>query len=120
MCVIEAAHLPRVEVEALEELLLIGQESPAVAVRWGVADGEEPVFQVEVLDAQTQASAVEEAGDEVGCAIQVSEDAQAFSVAEVRLDAEISFSAEGVQIAKGDTEDCLVEEPKGREGLVLG
>lgn len=89
MSLVEAAHPLKVSAQALEEPLIVGQEGHAVAVGFGIVDGDEEVLKVEVLDAQAQgfeqpqAASVEEAGDEIGCAVQVGEDAQAFLVTEV-------------------------------------
>lgn len=122
---VEAAHLVEVRVEALEELLVVGQEGHAVAVGLGVVDGDERVLEVEVLDTQAQGfeqpqtAAVEEAGDEVRRAVQLGEDAQAFVMAEVGLDIGAFLSAQGVQIAERDAEDFLVKEQKGGKGLIL-
>ena len=51
--VVDATDLVEVSVEALEELPVIGQEGHAVAVRFGVADGDEHIFKVQVLNTQT-------------------------------------------------------------------
>jgi len=122
---VEAAHLVEVSVEASEKLLVVGQEGHPVAIRLGVVDGDERILKVEVLDAQAQgfeeaqATAVEETGDEIGCAVQLGEDTQAFVMAEVGLDVGAFPGAEGMQITEGDAEDFLVEKQKGGEGLVL-
>lgn len=123
---VETAYLCDVSMEALEKLPVLGQEGHPVAVGLGIADDDERVLEVEVLDAQAQslqepqAAAIEEAGDEIGCTFQVGEDAEAFVVAEVGLNIGAFLGAEGVQIAKGDAENFLVEEQKGGKGLVLG
>lgn len=125
VCVVEAAYSFEVRVQALEELLAVGQAGRPVAVGPGIADGDQRILEVEVLDAQAQglqeaqAASIEEAGKEIGCAVQVGEDAQAF-VMEVGLDVGVLPGAEGMQIAEGDAEDFLVEEQKGRKGLILG
>ena len=41
-------------------------------------------------------------------------------MAEVGLDVGVSFGAKGVHITQWDSEDFLVEELRGREGLGLG
>ena len=116
MGLVEAAHLVEVGMEALEELLVVRQESHTVAVRFCVADGDEVVLKVQVLDAQAQgfyqpqAASVEEAGDEVRCAVKLGKDAEAFVMAEVGLEVGAPFRAQGVHIAERDTEDFLVEE----------
>lgn len=48
------------------------------------------------------------------------EEAETFIVAEVGLDESGLFGAKGVQIAKRDAEDVLVEEQKGGKGLISG
>ena len=124
--VVEAAHLFQVDAKALEELFFVGEEGHAVAVGLRIADGDERIFKVEVLDAQAQglkeaqAASVEKARDEIRHTVQFSEDAEAFVMAEVGLDVSAFPGAEGVQVAQGDTEDFLVEEQEGAEGLVLG
>ena len=50
MSVVEAAHLLKVGVEALEEAFLVGQEGHAVVVGLSITNGDERVFKVEVLD----------------------------------------------------------------------
>lgn len=72
------------------------------------------MLQVEVLEAQ--AASGEEAGNEIGCAVQVGEDAQA----EVGLDVGGLLGAEGMQVAERDAEGFLVEEEEGGKGLVWG
>ncbi len=105
---IEAAHLVEVGTEALEELLVVGQEVHAVTVGLGVAYGDEVILKVKVLDAQAEgfqeaeAATVEEAGDEVRRAVKLGEDAQAFVMAEVRLDVGAFLGAESAQIAGRD------------------
>ena len=118
--VVEAAHPLEVSVEALEKLLVVGQEGHPVAVGLGVVDGDERILKVQVLDAQAQgfeeaqAAAVEEASDEVRCAVQLGEDAQAFVMAEVGLDVGAFLSAEGVQITEGDCQGLPGRGTKGR------
>ncbi len=88
---VEVAHLLEVGVEALAESFLIGQEGHSIAVGFGVTDGDERILKVKVLDAQAQglqeaqAASIEEAGNEIGCAVEMGEDAQAFVMAEVGL-----------------------------------
>ena len=122
---IKAADPLQVGAEALEKPLLVWEEGHAIAVGLGVANGDESVLDVEVLDAQeqsfeqSQAAAVEKASDKVRRAIQFGEDAQAFVMAEGGLDVGAFPGAEGMQITEGDAEDFLVEKQKGGEGLVL-
>jgi hypothetical protein len=122
---IKAADPLQVGAEALEKPLLVWEEGHAVAVGLGVANGDEGVLNIEVLDTQaqrfeqSQAAAVEKASDEVRRAIQFGEDAQAFVMAEGGLDVGAFPGAEGMQITEGDAEDFLVEKQKGGEGLVL-
>jgi hypothetical protein len=122
---IKAADPLQVGAEALEKPLLVWEEGHAVAVGLGVANGDEGVLNIEVLDTQaqrfeqSQSAAVEKAGDEVRRAVQFGEDAQAFVMAEVGLDVGAFPGAEGMQITEGDAEDFLVEKQKGGEGLVL-
>ena len=83
---VETGDLTKVGVEALEELLVVGQAGQAVAVEPGVADSDEGVLEVEVLDTQAQcfeqqAAAAEKAGDKVKRAARFSEDVQAFVMA---------------------------------------
>ncbi len=81
--VVEAAYLAEVSAEALEELLVVGQEGHPVAVGFGVVDGNEQVLKVEILDSQAQGfeqpqtAPVEKAGDEVRRAVKFGEEAQA-------------------------------------------
>jgi hypothetical protein len=93
-------------VEASEELLVVGQAGQAVAVEPGVADSDEGVLEVEVLDTQAQcfeqqAAAAEKAGDKVKRAARFSEDVRAFVMAveadEVNAPVERGFlSADGI------------------------
>ena len=93
MNLIKAADPLQVGAEALEKPLLVREKGHAIAVGLGVANGDESVLDVEVLDAQeqsfeqSQAAAVEKASDKVRRAIQFGEDAQAFIMAEGGLDA---------------------------------
>ena len=88
--------------EALEKPLLVWEEGHAIAVGLGVANGDESVLDVEVLDTQaqrfeqSQSAAVEKAGDEVRRAVQFGEDAQAFVMAEAGLDVGAFPGAQGV------------------------
>ncbi len=122
---IKAADPLQVGAEALEKPLLVREKGHAIAVGLGVANGDESVLEVEVLDAQAQsfeqpqAAAVEKASDKVRRAIQFGEDAQAFVMAEAGLDVGAFLRAQGVHIADGDAEDFLVEEQKGGKGLML-
>jgi len=91
---VETGDLTKVGVEALEELLVVGQAGQAVAVEPGVADSDEGVLEVEVLDTQAQcfeqqAAAAEKAGDKVKRAARFSEDVQAFVMA---VEASVIFS----------------------------
>ena len=125
MSLITSADPLQVGAEALEQPLLVREEGHAVAVGLGVANGDEGVLEVEILDAQAQgfeqpqAAAGEKAGDEVRRAVRFGEDAQAFIMVEVGLDVGAFLRAQGVHIAEGDTEDFLVEEQKGGKGLIL-
>jgi hypothetical protein len=122
---IQAADPLQVGAEALEKPLLVWEEGHAVAVGLGVANGDESVLDVEILDAQaqrfeqSQSAAVEKAGDEVRRAVQFGEDAQAFVMAEGGLDVGAFLRAQGVHIAEGDGENFLIEEQKGGKGLIL-
>jgi hypothetical protein len=122
---IKAADPLQVGAEALEKPLLVREKGHAIAVGLGVANGDESVLDVEILDAQaqrfeqSQAAAVEKASDKVRRAIQFGEDAQAFVMAEGGLDVGAFLRAQGVHIADGDSEDFLIEEQKGGKGLML-
>ena len=99
---IKAADPLQVGAEALEKPLLVWEEGHAVAVGLGVANGDEGVLNIEVLDTQaqrfeqSQSAAVEKAGDEGRRAVQFGEDAQAFVMAEVGLDVGAFLRAQGV------------------------
>ena len=79
---IRAADPLQVGAEALEKPLLVREKGHAIAVGLGVANGDESVLDVEVLDTQaqrfeqSQSAAVEKAGDEVRRAVQFGEDAR--------------------------------------------
>ena len=123
---VEAAHTLEVSAQALEELLVVGQECHPVAVGLGVVEGDEQVLEVEVFNSQAQgfeqaqAAAVEEAGDEVRDGVKLGKDAQAFVMAEVGLDVSGSPGAHDVEVVERKAEDVAVEEQEGREGLGLG
>ncbi len=95
---IEAAHLLKVGVEALEKASLIGGEGHAVAV--GLVSR---TMRREFSKSRSwmRRPLPEEAGDEMRCAVQMGEDPRALIVAEVGLDIGASFGAEGVHIAGG-------------------
>jgi len=123
--VVEAARLVEVSAQALEKLLVVGQEGHPVAVGLGVVEGDEQVLKVEVLDSQAQGfeqpqtAAVEKAGDEVGHGVELGEDAQAFVMTEVGLDVGGSPGTHDVEVVERKAEDVAVQEQEGRESLVL-
>ncbi|GIV99112.1 MAG: hypothetical protein KatS3mg058_0516 [Roseiflexus sp.] len=98
------AHLREAGVEAWKEAFLVGEAGDAVAVGLGIADGDEDMRTVAVLDAsaqgcqEAQAAAVQEAGYQVGGAVQVGEDAPSRIVPEVGLDVGAVPSAAGVSM----------------------
>ena len=123
--VVEAARLVEVSAQALEKLLVVGQEGNPVAVGLGVVEGDEQVLEVEVLDSQAQGfeqpqtAAVEKAGDEVRDGVELGEDAQAFVMIEIGLDVGGSLGTHDVEVVERKVEDIAVEEQEGRESLVL-
>ena len=120
---IEAAHQLEVSTQALEKLLVVGQEGHPVGL--GVVKGDEQVIEVQILNPQMQGfeqartAAVEETGEEVRRTVQFIQDAEAFVVVEVGLDIGAFLRAGGVQIVERNTKHVLVEEQERGKGLVL-
>jgi len=104
----------------------VGEDSDAVLGPFPVADDDDVLVEVEILDAEAdafhkaEAGAVEEFGHQLVGAGEGGDDAEGFVVGEDGGEAAGSFCADGVEgEVEVDTEDLAVEEEDGAERLVL-
>jgi len=103
-----------------------GEHGDAVFFAFAIANDDAVLFEVYILDAQTQAfdeaqaGAVEDFGHELVSAGEGVEDAQGFVFGEDGGDVFGFLGADSDGVFEGFAQDFTVEEEDGAEGLVLG